>query len=110
MAASSGEPVSMTELRAMLAELQVARSVDRANFCQLRQDFSEGDKSKLFTVRTSEQDRDKVLQTINDLLGNKLKKTNLASFDIDETESQGRDPGLRRSGNEETCVRLAWHR
>src|SRR5262249_23852357 len=41
------------------------------------------EKSKLFTVRTSEKDRNKVLESINKLLGSNLHKTDLQSFEVD---------------------------
>ncbi len=40
-------------------------------------EFSQGDRTKLFTVRTAERDADKVQTTINKLLGDKLARTEM---------------------------------
>lgn len=45
-------------------------------------EYSEGTRSKLFTVRTSERDADKVQSEINRLLGGNLKKLLLGSYEI----------------------------
>jgi SecD/SecF fusion protein len=46
-------------------------------------EFSEGDKTKFFTVRTSERDPRIVQTRINALLGDRLKKVELRSYKID---------------------------
>src|SRR5206468_1161142 len=45
-------------------------------------DYSEGSKSKLFTVRTSEKDADHVQVEINRYLGDRLKRIELKSYEI----------------------------
>lgn len=77
------EPVSMTELRSMLSKSDLPDLSIEQTFVS-NSEFSQGDKTKFFLVRTSEQDRDKVLQSINSLLGNKLRKTTLAAYEIDD--------------------------
>lgn len=77
------QAVSMVELRNMLEKSDLPDLSIEQTFVNAG-DFTEGDKSKLFTVRTSEKNRAKVLQTINGLLGSKLHKTSLQSFEIDQ--------------------------
>ena len=77
------EPVSMVELRNMLDKSDLPDLSIEQTFVNSDK-FVQGDKSKLFTVRTSEKDRNKVLQSINTLLGNNLHKTDLQSYEIDQ--------------------------
>ena len=77
------EPVSMVELRTMLEKSDLPDLSIEQTFVN-SPEFSQGDKSKLFTVRTSDKDRIRVLQSINTLLGSKLRKIELQSFEIDQ--------------------------
>lgn len=75
--------VSMVELRSMLEKSDLPDLSIEQTFVN-SPEFTEGDKSKLFTIRTSEKDRNKVLKTINDLLGSSLHRTELESFEVDQ--------------------------
>jgi SecD/SecF fusion protein len=51
-------------------------------------DFSEGDKSRLFTVRTSQRDAAVVQDEINRVLGNKLRRVEIKQFTIDPSNTR----------------------
>ena len=55
------EPVSMVELRSILENSKLPDLSIEQTFVN-SPEFSQGDKSKLFTVRTSDKDRNRVLQ------------------------------------------------
>ncbi|HEV8060477.1 MAG TPA: protein translocase subunit SecD, partial [Gemmataceae bacterium] len=84
------EPVSMVELRSLLGKSDLPDLSIEQTFVN-SPEFTSGERSKLFTVRTSEQDRNKVIQSINKLLGSKLHKTELQSFEVDKS---GKDATL----------------
>jgi SecD/SecF fusion protein len=75
--------VSMIELRTLLEKSDLPDLSIEQTFVN-SPEFSEADKTKLFTIRTSDKDRNKVLKTINDLLGTNLHKTELQSFEVDQ--------------------------
>jgi SecD/SecF fusion protein len=77
------EMVSMNQLRSMLEKSELPDLSIEQTFVS-GANFSQGDRSKLFTVRTSDKDRNRVLKSINQLLGDKLHKTELKSFEIDQ--------------------------
>ncbi len=81
------KPVSMVDLRSMLDKSDLPDLSIEQTFVN-SPEFTEGEKSKLFTVRTSEQDRNKVIQSINKLLGANLLKTDLQSFEIDKIKAK----------------------
>ncbi|HEV3117178.1 MAG TPA: protein translocase subunit SecD, partial [Gemmataceae bacterium] len=65
-------------------------------------DFSKGGKTKLFTVRTSEQDVQAVQEKISKALGNLLAKTDLQDFKIDPDNKRAilsfYDPATKQPG------------
>jgi SecD/SecF fusion protein len=82
------KPVSMIELRSMLQTSKLPDFSIEQTFIS-SPEFSEGEKSKLFTIRTSETDPNKVLRSVNELLGASLRKTVLQSYEIDEGAHKG---------------------
>ena len=81
------EKVSANELRSLLAKSDLP-DVSVEQIFVSSPEFSEGDKSKLFTVRTSEKDARVVQARINDLLGGRLKKVDLQSYNIDPSNKR----------------------
>jgi SecD/SecF fusion protein len=76
------DKVTIQELRILLDQSDLPdRSVEQIFVND--EEFSEGERSKLFTILTSEQDRKVVQAKINEALGDKLKRTELRSFKID---------------------------
>jgi SecD/SecF fusion protein len=76
------EPVNIETLRGYLSKSNLPDLSVEQIFVSSKE-FSEGDKSRLFTIRTSEKDPRKVQQEINKTLGDKLKKVELKSYEID---------------------------
>jgi len=48
------------------------------------EEFSKGDQSKFFTIRTTERNAPKVLEEVNKLIGEDLQRVQLSSFKIDK--------------------------
>ena len=99
------EPVSMVQLRGMLEKSDLPDLSIEQTFVNVG-DFSQGDKSKLFTVRTSEKDRNKVLQSINNMLGDKLHETDLQSFEIDKSRAKDATLAFDEPPHQEACFRI----
>lgn len=81
------KPMDITELRNALhgADLEEL-SIEQVFVSD--PEFSQGNKSKLFTVRTPERDAEKVMREINAKLGDGLRRIELKDFKIDVNNSR----------------------
>src|SRR5262249_45654842 len=70
------DPRDMREQKSDLPDLSIEQSFVSDP------DISSGNRSKLFTVRTTERNAAKVQEEINKLLGDKLKRIEIASAEV----------------------------